>query len=210
MRGIQMTETVSLRERWEERYNTGPTPWDTGITPPEVVEFWTEGRLTPTGLALDIGCGAATNVTYLAGLGLTVVGVDISLLALQRGEQRLARQPHQIQRRAHLVLANVSVLPLANAQATYALDIGCFHTLPAGARHDYTKEIARNLSSGGYYHLYAFDRAPEDADNPDARGVAPNEISERFSPFFEVVRIDRATPNPHPCRWYLLQKRCSP
>jgi SAM-dependent methyltransferase len=205
-----MTESNSLRERWEERYQSGPTPWDSGITPPEVVDFWAEGRLPPQGLALDIGCGTATNVTYLAALGLTVIGVDISLRALQRGQQRIARLPHPLQAQAHLFLADVSRLPLANAEAVYALDIGCYHTLPSAARRGYANEVARNLRCGGYYQLYAFDRVPEDADNPNARGVGPSEIYERFTPFFEIVRMERANPNPHPCHWYLLQRRESP
>jgi 2-heptyl-1-hydroxyquinolin-4(1H)-one methyltransferase len=187
-----MTATVDMRS---------------GITPPEVVDFWTKGPLTPTGLALDIGCGTATNVAYLAGLGLNVLGFDLSLLALQRGRERLQQASPTVQRQAQLVMADVSALPVANAGAVYALDIGCFHSLPTQARTGYVKCITQSLRSGGYYHLYAFDRAPEAMDDPDSRGVGPEEIRERFSPYFHKVHIEQANPNPHPCRWYLLQKK---
>ena len=50
--------TMSLRQRWEEHYASGHTPWDTRQTPPEVAAFWAEGRLPPAGLA--VGCGLWT------------------------------------------------------------------------------------------------------------------------------------------------------
>ena len=32
-------DSLSWRDRWEEHYESGETPWDTQITPPEVQEF---------------------------------------------------------------------------------------------------------------------------------------------------------------------------
>jgi len=81
------------RRKWDQRYSSGSTPWDTGITPPEVVRFWREHSPPPRGLAVDIGCGPGTNVAYLAALGLRVIGVDVSGLALRTapGHVQLAR-----------------------------------------------------------------------------------------------------------------------
>lgn len=42
-------------------YRLTRPPWDTGITPPEVVATFAEGDLPP-GPALDLGCGTGTNV----------------------------------------------------------------------------------------------------------------------------------------------------
>ena len=66
-----------------------------------------------------------------------------------------------------------------------------------------------NLAPGGYYHLYAFDWMAERADDPNKspRGMRADEVRELFASALDVVEIIRATPNPHPCRWYLLQKR---
>ena len=45
-----------LRNHWDERYRSGQTPWDTGITPPEVQGFWEEQPKPASGaLAFDIG-----------------------------------------------------------------------------------------------------------------------------------------------------------
>jgi SAM-dependent methyltransferase len=195
------------RAKWEERYRTGPTPWDTGITPPEVIDFWTHKQISPGDLALDIGSGTATNAIFLAQQGLTVLGFDLAGGALRHGKARLQYCAPALQARVSLIQADVSMLPISAAGAIYALDIGCFHGLNDTLRPYYTKCIGNNLRRGGYYHLYAFDRLPEELHVPDARGVRPNEIEERFTQHFDVVEIQEAIPNPRPCRWYLLQRR---
>jgi len=51
---------VFLPNRWKFRwrYWRRQTPWDTQVTPPEVMEFIAR---TPPGKALDLGCGTGTN-----------------------------------------------------------------------------------------------------------------------------------------------------
>ena len=203
------------RATWEERYRNGPRPWDTGITPPEVVEFW-QKRPTPdrwaadnahlSGVALDIGCGTGTNAAYLAGQGLHAVGVELALNALLLAQQRRDGLPPSVQQRLHFVQADVTRLPFTDANAVYILDVGCFHALPAFARFDYAKVISQNLAPGGHFHLYAFDRLPEESADPDARGFGETEVVELFTPALSVVEIIRARPDRRPCRWYLLRK----
>jgi len=65
-------------------YQSGITPWDTGITPPELVDA-VEGEHAPQpGSALDIGCGTGTNCLFLARHGWSVTGVDFAGPAIQR------------------------------------------------------------------------------------------------------------------------------
>ena len=137
------------RAAWEERYRAGPRPWDTGITPPEVVAFWQNQPSSPVSLAIDIGCGTGTNAVYLAGLGLSAVGVDLSLTALLLAQQRRDTLPLPVQQRLHFAQADVSRLPFQNTNAVYILDIGCFHAIPADARCDYANGIVKNLTPGG-------------------------------------------------------------
>jgi SAM-dependent methyltransferase len=194
------------RATWEARYRSGPRPWDTGITPPEVVDFWQKHSPSPGSLALDIGCGTGTNAAYLAGLGLAAVGVDLSLGALGLGQQRRATLALPVQQRLHFAQADVSQLPFTDANAVYILDIGCFHAIPADVRFGYAKGIIENLALGGYFHLYAFDRLPEESADPDARGLGETEVEDIFTPALSVVEIIRARPDRRPCRWYLLRK----
>lgn len=196
------------RQRWEEHYASGHTPWDTQITPPEVEAFWLSGRISPCGTALDVGCGPGTNVRYLARLGLLALGFDIALQAVELGRRRIREQEPQLADRAWLVQADVTALPLAGCGASYILDLGCSHGLPPLLRPAFARSVIDNLRQGGYYHLYAFDYVPRpDAEAEDRQmGMQENEVAERFAPYLEVVEVVRAQPDRYPCRWYLLRK----
>jgi SAM-dependent methyltransferase len=197
------------RTTWETHYQTGNTPWDSRITPPEVVDFWASDRLPHSGLAIDIGCGPGTNVAYLARLGLTVVGTDLAGRALNLARQRLQDEPAALRARMAFVQSDVSRLPFSAANADYMLDIGCFHGLPPELRDRYAQGIINNLRLGGYYQLYAFDCLADLTDDParKQRGMGATEVADRFGPELNVVEVIRGNPDRHPCRWYLLQKQ---
>jgi SAM-dependent methyltransferase len=198
---------AETRARWEARYRTGFTPWDTQITPPEVLDFWQSGTLSPQGIALDLGCGPGTNVRYLAALGLTAIGIEIANAPLELARQRLHHLDATLTQRTHFVLGDVTLLPFQRLNAAYILDIGCLHSLPRPVRPGYVQGVIANLSPGGYYHLYAFDA---DADNPNPEsgppGMSLDEVVQSFTSGLTLVHETVARPERRPCRWYLLQR----
>jgi SAM-dependent methyltransferase len=199
---------TTLRDEWEAHYTSGSTPWDTRITPPEVVQFWQTHEVPTAGLALDLGCGTATNVSYLAGLGLQVIGCDLAGNALATGLTRLQSARPELLARIQLIQTDVTALPFEHAGADYILDLGCLHSVPVAGRSAYVQGIVENLRPGGFYHLFAFDLLPP-AERPrdkPPRGVEADEVAERFAPTLRVVEIQRGRPDHQPCRWYLLQK----
>lgn len=200
------------RSTWEKNYQEGPRPWDTGVTPPEVAAFWASGRLVPTGLAMDIGCGPGTNVAYLARLGLYAIGVDLAGSALTLATARLHRNQPALLARSSFAQADVTCLPFRQANAIYILDIGCLHGLPPTVRAAYARGVVENLALGGYYHLYAFDSLADLVDDPvkRLRGMGETEVETLFAPHLRVVETIRARPDRYPCRWYLLRKESTP
>ncbi len=196
------------RLAWEQQYQVGPKPWDTGITPPEVAAFWSSGRLAPAGLAIDIGCGPGTNVAYLARLGLRVLGIDLAGSALALAADRLRAKHAHLLPSMHFVQSDVACWPLQQANAVYMLDIGCLHGLPTALRAGYAAGVKANLAPGGYYQLYAFDCLAELVDDPakQYRGMGEAEVQTLFGPTLTLVEVIRARPDRYPCRWYLLQK----
>ena len=54
--------TENRYARFSERYASGDTPWDSGITPPEILELL---DILPAGCALDLGCGSGTVIRDL-------------------------------------------------------------------------------------------------------------------------------------------------
>ena len=204
--------TEELRAHWDERYRSGHTPWDTGITPPEVQEFWKKYTSFIVGnLALDIGCGTGLNTLYLARQGLSAIGFDLSGRALMLARKRLSPDPASGQERtrgkAMFVQADVTRLPVGSLGAIYALDIGCLHSLPDDRRPAYALGVARALRTGGYYHLYVFDRSK--SDGPGARGMGDGEVAALFNGQMEIVSEERGVSSgqaTRPSRWFLLQK----
>lgn len=207
-------ERLINQDHWEQRYNEGVLPWDSGITPPEVEAFWHSNLLSSAAqqgrAAVDLGCGTGTNLAYLARLGLYAIGIEVAGNAIAMAQTRLRQHHGDLSTRIELVQASVTALPLHNVDPIYMLDIGCFHAIHPDLRAAYAKGVTNLLSTGGYYHLYAFDWMEERANNPEKspRGMREHEVSDLFTPALRIVEIQRAIANPHPCRWYLLQKPC--
>src|SRR5205823_13908793 len=65
-----------MRAFFRLSYLVGFKPWDSGLPPPELVDFVEGEHRLPPGRALDLGCGTGTNVVYLARNGWEATGVD--------------------------------------------------------------------------------------------------------------------------------------
>src|SRR5215212_4846868 len=86
------------------RYFTAKTPWDTNVTPPEVVQL-VEREQYQTGRALDLGCGTGTNAIYLAKHGFDTLGVDYVASAIETARHKAQAQNVRVEFRAADVLA---------------------------------------------------------------------------------------------------------
>lgn len=124
-------------------------PWDTNISPPELIEFMNNHA---PGRAIDLGCGTGTNVIALAQHHWQVVGVDYVRKAI-RTARRKARQAN-IQ--AEFRIGNVTNLDWVTQPFDLVLDIGCLHSLDAASRQKYISNLKNVLSPGGIFLLYAF------------------------------------------------------
>jgi SAM-dependent methyltransferase len=185
-----------LSFRW--RYRTGRTPWDTGVTPPEVVEL-IEGSapLTP-GRALDLGCGTGTNVRYLAEHGWDATGVDAEPLAIEGATARLADAPD-----VRLILGDVTRLGSLGLAGPFdlLLDIGCFHSIEVSRRGAYAAGAAAVARPGATLFVFAFARR----GTFRRLGVTPREMAERFAPWFRPVGRIEGT-EPAGAAWYRLER----
>jgi SAM-dependent methyltransferase len=159
-----MFDTVLRWVRFNLWYFQNP-PWDTGISPPELLTFVREHK---PGRALDLGCGSGTNLLFLAKAGWQVTGVDFALRAVERAKQKLARAG---------LAGSVRVGDVAHLEAVagpfdLVLDIGCYHSLSAPSREGYRADLGRLLAPGGSFLLYAHLRQGVE----QAVGIDENEI----------------------------------
>lgn len=184
---------------FELQYLLGQTPWDTDVTPPEVVEL-VEGGTRPPGRALDLGCGTGTNTIYLARRGWEAVGVDFSALAI-RWAWRKARRAGV---HCRFYRADVTDLSFLQTPFDLALDVGCLHSVPAEGWERYAAGLAQLVRPGGLYVLYAFTHRPGQST---PRGVTPAEVRRLFAAAFAVERQEGGDdPTGPQSAWYWLRR----
>lgn len=173
--------SVFHRLKFAWRYLTGNAPWDTNITPPEVVQL-VEGEQLPPGRALDLGCGTGTNAVYLARHGWRVTGVDFIARAV-RAARRRARHAG-VTGLVRFIRSDVTRLDTLNLPGPFdlALDIGCSHGLPVGDLPGYASSLARYVRPGGTYLTYMFRPT---AERP--LGLEPDAVEQLFAPHFDLV-----------------------
>ena len=173
------------------QYRFSRPPWDSGVTPPEVIEFVSQSQ--SRGRALDVGCGTGTNALYLARSGFEVVGVDFSPKEIATARAKAHRAGIAIE----FHVADVTRLGSLRVcePFDFVLDIGCFHALDAAGRARYAAEIAHQVRAGGAFLLYAFSPRP-----PNQRehrlcacnaGVTPEEVEQTFARDFALERVER-------------------
>src|SRR6266487_4092575 len=117
-------------ESFNEHYRSGNTPWDSGISPPELLEAVTGPTALAPGRMLDIGCGTGTNSLTLARLGWQTVGVDFVSLAIERANQKAKAVVDEIARAGGSVCfiqADVIRLaaPAPDERFSLLLDLSC-------------------------------------------------------------------------------------
>ena len=142
-------------------------PWDTGVSPPELMEFI---ECHPPGLALDLGCGTGTNVVTLARHGWEATGVDFVGRAI-RAARRKARQAGVD---VDLRVGDVTKASTLAGPYDLVLDMGCFHSLPPEGRRRYAANIERLLAPEGTYMLYVFLKSDGAGPGP---GVTDAELT---------------------------------
>lgn len=81
------THPVTASE-WDELYSTADRLWTNNVNPAVIAEIT---GLTP-GSAFDLGSGEGADVRWLADQGWTVVGADISQVALDRAKELDSRE----------------------------------------------------------------------------------------------------------------------
>jgi SAM-dependent methyltransferase len=185
-------------------YRRGFTPWDSGVSPPELVGV-IEGshRLAP-GRALDLGCGTGTTSVYMASGGWQVTGVDFVPRPIRVARAKAASARVSV---AFLVgdVTRLHELPIEPG-FDLLFDQGCFHSLPDRARPAYVREVSRMTRHGSNFLLYAFGRQPDvHRRRFFPKGITPDEVRALFADF-ETVEAKPGT-DPFGSHWYTLHRR---
>lgn len=186
-------------------YLFGFKPWDSGVSPPELVSV-VEGsdRLAPA-KALDLGCGTGTNSVYMARHGWEVTGVDFVPRAINAARRKAAAADVS----PRFIVGDVTRLTELGVGTEYALllDLGCFHSIPDAGREAYVRGVTEVARAGASMLLFCFiRRATPSRIGP--RGVARGEVAQRFASGWELAEEDAGSPmRGFDSAWYRLRRR---
>jgi SAM-dependent methyltransferase len=184
-------------------YLLGRSPWDTGITPPELVEV-IEGEQVTRGYALDVGCGTGTNAIYLAKHGFKTVGVDIAHLAIWRARCKSKQAGVAVKfYTGDALKLGTAKWPVINDHVDFVLDIGCLHSLGTVHLQPYVEMLKRILRVAGCYLLYAWG---ERSWAGRTVGVAPNDLIAELQSDFEVIWTRQGQEHGLPSYWHFFRR----
>lgn len=175
----------------------GQPPWDTGISPPELLEFIDNHK---PGRAIDIGCGTGTNVITLASAGWKVTGVDFAPRAIKLARQKAEKAGVQ----AEFLVRDATNLQGIRGSFDLALDLGCFHGIPQAGRIKYLEQLDRILAPDGFWLLYGYLKADPDSHET---GLAAWDIDQILTFLALIWRRDGFDKRERSSAWFLFQKQ---
>ncbi len=171
-------------------------PWDTQVSPPELMEFI--AQYAP-GRALDLGCGTGTNVITLAQHGWRVTGVDYVGRALRQAKKKA----QQAGVTADFQVDDVTKLKNITGVFDLVLDIGCFHSLATNEKRAYIHNLERLTTPGSIYLMYGFFREA-DGNGPGLREPDLNGLELSFDLINREEGVDRGQ---RPSVWVTYQRK---
>lgn len=164
---------------WNQRYEESDTPWDKGEAHPVLFDMLTHGALT--GRVLVPGCGTGHDVRELARRGLTVVGLDIAPLALERARVHApaGSESYELGDLFHLT-------SLWRGGFDGVFEHTCFCAIDPAQRVAYVDAVAAALRPGGRLLAVFFVNPDNDGEGPPF-GCAPGELDTLFSGRFRLL-----------------------
>ncbi|MGD2252651.1 MAG: class I SAM-dependent methyltransferase [Anaerolineales bacterium] len=187
---------MSRRLLFEFRYLFSRAPWDTNISPPELLTIL---ERCPPGRAIDLGCGTGTNAITMAKRGWQVSGIDFSALAIQRARRNARAAGTQID------FHQGDVVELQDIQGLFdlGLDIGCYHSLSAQDRLRYARHLAQRITPGGTVLLYTF----LEPENQHRRWPTKTTVRDCFGEAFEILAADHGADRHRSSAWFTMQRK---
>lgn len=167
---------------WQERYEKGETPWDTGKPSEELRRVVAEDKIQP-GKAIDLGCGTGNNAIFLAQQGFTVTGIDISPLAIERAKERAKKAGVQVK----FLSGDLTNPPDLGGPFDFFFDRGCYHAVRRTDGAGYLRLLER-ITRPGTRGLVLTGNSREPMD-PGPPHMSEAEIRKEIGSIFEIVRL---------------------
>ncbi len=173
---------------WDARYKAGDIPWELGHHDPYLEGVIERYAIQPC-RTLEVGCGQGHNAIWLAQKGFEVMGIDLSLTAIEAARD-LANGARGD---ARFEVANLLEGPAQGAPYAFAFDRAVMHLFEAVEhRALYVSHLAQSMAPGALYHTLSgsTDGPPRDTGPP--RRSATEMIS-ALEPHFEILELSQTS-----------------
>jgi methyl halide transferase len=179
---------------WNQRYQTGDVPWDSGKPSAELLRVLKEWNIPP-GRVLELGCGTGENAVYLARQGFDVTACDLAPLAIERAEAKVRSASANVR----LLTADVLALPDVGPPFPFVFDRGLYHVVRRSGLPGYLRTLEQVCAPGGWYLTLAGNaNDPLTAEHGPPR-VKAQELCAELEGLFALVQLREFTFEATPC-----------
>lgn len=170
---------------YEERYQTGNTPWDHGMPDSNLMAWVKRWPIEPCKV-LDIGCGTGENSVWLARQGFHATGCDLSPTAIERAQAKTAAAKVNCSfHTADFLKDKLPGLPFG-----FAIDRGCMHGMEGEAgRQTFSKRVAEHLTDAGLW-LSLIGNADDCEREVGPPQLTACEVVASVEPYFEILSLE--------------------
>src|SRR5688500_10689844 len=147
-------EEEAVHRALEGYYRAGKPPWDTGVTPPELVALVEGDGALPSGRALELGCGTGTNAIYLARHGWEVAAVDLIDQAVDQARKRAEGEGVVVRQ----LQGDANRLDELDVPGPFDLffDLSCYCGIPLHRRDAYAAGLTRRAAPGARLLMFGY------------------------------------------------------
>ncbi len=173
---------------WEEKYQTGDTPWNKNEPSPGLVDFLAARPGLARGAVLVPGCGFGYDAHVWANAGFSTLGLDLAPSAVAAASS-LYKGQAGLRFEVRDFLADEPV-----ESSDWLFEHTLFCAIDPNQRDSYVRAAAKRVRPGG--HLLAVHYFIPDTEGPPF-GTDRNEVVSRFSPWFDLLEdwVPRSYPN---------------
>lgn len=181
--------------KWNARYSTQDTPWETGVPHPEAIRLFTTYCNKGSNI-LEVGCGSGMNAQWLYENGYNVTAIDISDEAIQIAKKNNNKIDFMCMDFLHdeNILSNYSAI----------FDCAVLQVLAKEQRSDFVKAVHKHSEPNGYWINISCSADHAQEIESQSRVKAPpyltaEKIISITEPFFELIEMKR-------CNFYIDRK----
>ncbi|NPA94947.1 MAG: class I SAM-dependent methyltransferase [Thermodesulfobacteria bacterium] len=194
-------------ERYQRRYETGDTPWDSGRPDKNLVNFLKTAQLSGK-KALEIGCGTGENAIFLAQNGFDVTATEIVPLALDKAREKAEKQGVSI----NFLVKDIMDEDIPGKPFDFAFDRGCFHHYKTPEeRLKFARRLAQHLGDRGIWLCLAGNSDGEKVHGQGPPKRTAQEMVAAVEPFFEILLLKSgefdSNMTPPPRCWIMVARK---